>query len=241
MGALDLLEELGVEIKPGKVVGIYGPSLVGKSLLAWIIASEFVGNNGNVVVFGIEPHYQDSDYRKLAESYMQVRTRYINYCASKEDVFKYMRLASKHRFEGKVAFILDSLSYIMMYEQAKYISQGYSEPRVYVPRVVPVLYSIASLFKRLTLDKDALGLVIMHASSSAGTMKYRGLVDLRPSMAQRVLHSLDYLLLMESEGAKPDAPRKLTLIASRLTPLAEGNTVNFIFKDKTVVALNRKQ
>jgi hypothetical protein len=48
-------------------------------------------------------------------------------------------------------------------------------------------------------------------------------------MAGRVAHSLDYLILMEAEGAALDAPRKLTLVMSRLSPLSEGKSVKFRF------------
>ena len=69
----------------------------------------------------------------------------------------------------------------------------------------------------------------MHAGSTAGTGKFRNVTDLRPSMAGRVAHSLDYLILMEAEGASLDAPRRLTLVMSRLSPISEGKSVRFRF------------
>ena len=48
-------------------------------------------------------------------------------------------------------------------------------------------------------------------------------------MAGRVAHSLDYLLLLTAEGASLSAPRKLTLVMSRLSPLSEGKEIRFRF------------
>ena len=235
MSALKLLKELGIELKPGKTIGIYGPSMVGKSVLATIIASEWAGPEGNVVIYGVEPHYSDKEYRALIESFIRSKTKYVNYCKEPEEVFKYMYMVEKRRFEGNVALILDSLSFIAMHEQAKWVSRGITEPRVYQPRVIPLVYTIAGRFKRLVIDKSAVGIMIFHAGSTAGTGKFRGITTYRPSMAMRVAHSLDYLLLLTSEGAGLESPRELTVVASRLTPLIEGRTVKFIFKDGTVV------
>ena len=234
MGALEILSELGVSVKPRKLLGIYGPTMVGKSVFATITASEWVGREGSVVVFGTEEHYADEDYRKLIEGFLNVKVKYVNYCPTPQDVFKYMRLVAHRRFEGKLALVLDSLSFIAMYEQSKWIAQGYTEPRIYLPRVIPMLYSVTSQFKRLVVEKEALGIVVMHATSTAGAQKYRGITNLRPSMAMRVGHSLDYLLLLNAEETKLTAPRELTLVASRLNPLVEGRKVKFVFKNKTV-------
>ena len=230
MGALDLLRKLGVEAKPKKTIGIYGPSMVGKSVLAAMVAREYAGSEGYVVVFGVEEHYSDSDYRELIASFVKPKY-YINYCPDLESLFKYMNVVRAKRFEGKLALILDSLSFIAMREAAKWSARGVTEPRVLAARVVPALYSVASYFKRLTVEKDALGIVVMHASSTAGMGLYRGLTSLKPSMAMRVAHSLDYLLLLTGEKGRLDQPRELTLIASRLNPLAEGSKVTFKFQE----------
>jgi ABC-type hemin transport system ATPase subunit len=225
---LELLSRLDVVVKEGKVIGLYGPSLVGKSILAAMIAQAFVGSDGNVVIFGTENHYADDDYRALIEKFLP-KNHYINFCNSLETLYKYMYIVKKKSFEGKTALILDSLSFIAIRETAKWSVQGVTEPRVIVARVVPQLYTVAAAFKDLIIEKHAFGIIVMHASSTAGTGKYRGLVDLRPSMAGRVAHSLDYLLLLTAEGASLNAPRKLTLVMSRLNPLAEGREVKFKF------------
>jgi len=228
VSSLDLLAKLDVVVKEGKVIGIYGQSLVGKSILSAMIARDFVGADGNVVVFGTENHYADDDYRALIEKFLP-KNHYINYCSSLESLYKYMYLVKKRQFEGRVALILDSLSFIAIRETAKLSVQGITEPRVIAARVIPQLYTVAAAFKDLVIEKHALGIMIMHASSTAGTGRYRGLVDLRPSMSGRVAHSMDYLLLLTAEGASLSAARKLTLVMSRLSPLSEGKEVRFKF------------
>lgn len=231
--ALGLLGKLGISAREGKTIGVYGPSMVGKTVLAAIIAREYVGDEGTAVVFGVESHYADEEYREMLKQFLP-KHHYINICESTPKLYEYMSLVRRTRLEGRVALILDSLSFIAMRETAEWNMKGVTESRAIVARVVPLVYTVASAFKQLIVEKRALGIVIMHAGSTAGTGKYRGLVDYRPSMAARVAHSLDYLVLMESEGASLDAPRKLTLVASRLTPIYEGRTVRFRFKDNTV-------
>ena len=236
---IELLGKLGVSVKEAKTIGIYGPSMVGKSVLASIIAREYAGEEGTVIVFGTETHYADDDYRQLLRAFLPKHS-YVNVCESTPKLYEYMGLVKKSRIEGKVALILDSLSFIAMRETAEWNMRGVTEPRVIAARVVPVLYTVAAAFKQLVIEKRALGIVIMHAGSTAGAGKYRGLVDYRPSMAGRVAHSLDYLILMESEGSSLDSPRKLTLVASRLTPLNEGRTVRFRFKENGVEKIEER-
>ena len=228
MSVVRLFEKIGVDVKPRKTVGIYGPSMLGKSVLAAMLAREYCGPGGYVVVFGTEEHYADEEYRKLIASFAKPRY-FINYCPDLESLFKYMNMVRAKRFEEKLALILDSLSFIAMREASKWSARGITEPRVIAARVIPALYSVSSYFKRLVVEKDALGVVVMHAASMAGMGKYRGFADLRPSMAMRVAHSLDHLVLLTGEKGNPDAPRKLTLVMSRLNPVMEGAQVEFTF------------
>jgi len=237
---LDLLGSLGVALKEGKTVGLYGLSMVGKSVLAAMVAREWAGPEGTAVFFGTEPHYADQDYRELVARFLP-RSHYINYCHSVEDVYRYLNVVRRYRFEGRVALVLDSLSYVAMREAAEWHLRGVTDPRVVSARVIPVLYTVASAFKSLVIEKKAVGLVVMHAGSMAGAGKYRGLTDLRPSMASRVAHSLDYLLLLEAEGPSLDSPRRLTLVASRLSPEHEGKSLRFRFRGATVEPVEEKQ
>jgi len=229
--ALEVLKALGVEAKGKKVIGIYGPSMVGKSVFAAMIARDFVGGGGAAVVYGTEEHYGDEDYRQLIAGLLPGK-HYINYCPDIPSLFRYMNMVKGRRFEGRLALILDSLSTVVLKETASWEASGVTEPRVIVARTIPTANAIAAYFKHLVVGKDALGIVIMHAASTAGSGKYRGLTDLRPSMAMRTAHSLDYLLQITAAGARPGDPRTLTLVASRLTPLNEGRSVEFVFKDK---------
>jgi ABC-type lipoprotein export system ATPase subunit len=238
---IDLLNRIDVGVKEGKTIGLYGLSMIGKSILAAMIARDFAGDNGNAVVFGTENHYADDDYRNMVSKFLP-KSHFINYCNSLESLYRYLYLVRKKSFEGKVALILDSLSFIAIRETARWNMQGVTEPRVIAARVIPQLYTVAAAFKDLVIEKHALGIMIMHAGTTAGTGKFRGITDLRPSMAGRVAHSLDYLVLMEAEGASLDAPRKLTLVMSRLSPLSEGKSVRFRFSgDKIEIVEEEKK
>jgi hypothetical protein len=226
--AVELLSRIDVSVKEGKSIGLYGLSMVGKSVLASIISRDFVGSDGNVIIFGTENHYADDDYRSFISKLLP-NNHYINYCNSLESLYRYMFIVKKKTFDVKLALVLDSLSFIAIRETARWNMQGVTEPRVIAARVIPQLYTVAAAFKDLVVEKHALGIIVMHAGTTAGTGKFRGLTDLRPSMAGRVAHSLDYLVLMESDGASLDAPRRLTLVMSRLSPISEGKTVMFRF------------
>jgi len=231
--ALEVLASIGVNAKEGKSIGIYGASMVGKSVLASIIAKEFAGESGTVVIFGTETHYADEDYKNMISQFLP-KSKYINYSRYVDELYHYFDVVRRKSFEGRVAMILDSLSFIALQETAEWNMRGVTEPRVIIARVIPTLNTVATAFKELLVEKHALGIVIMHAGSTAGTGKFRGLVDFRPSMAMRVAHSLDYLLFMESEGYSLNSPRKLTLVQSRLSPLDEGKTVEIKFTSQGI-------
>lgn len=202
---------------------IYGPSMVGKSLLAWIIAGEYAGD-GVVVVYGSEPHYVDQDYRSLVEKVLAGTTHYINYTPYAQDVFKYTaKLYSlwQRIRDKKLVLILDSLSMIAQREAKKYYAKGITESRVIAARVVPLLNALATEIKDIAIQHRALGIIIAHAGSTAGSYKYRGIADLKPSMSMRTAHNVDYILLMQ----RADGGAELTLVANRTKPDTEGSTI----------------
>jgi len=236
VSAIEVLSKLGVSAKPGKVIGVYGYSMIGKSAFAAIACREYVGEKGMGIIFGTEAHYADEDYREMIRSLLP-DSNYINYCPSPEELFSKMNLIMEKRFEGRLCLILDSLSHLALHMTAKLYSRGITDTRVVSARVIPVVNSVAQMFKSLAVEKAALGLVIMHASSMAGTSLFRNLVPTRPSMSARVAHSLDYLLFMESEGGSITSPRRLIVVMSRLSPVDEGRSVRFKFSEGSVAEL----
>jgi len=220
---LDQLRRIGVSLVPGKVLLIYGPSMVGKSLLAWIIAREYVGD-GVVVIYGSEPHYADQDYRSLAEKVLTGITHYINYTPYAQDVFKYTAKLYNLRQrikDKKLVLILDSLSMIAQREAKKYYVKGITESRVIAARVVPLLNALATEIKDMAIQHRALGIIIAHAGSTAGSYRYRGIADLKPSMSMRTAHNVDYIVLMQREQDYA----KITLVANRTKSELEGSTI----------------
>jgi len=239
--AIELFSRLGVGVKEGKNVGLYGLPMIGKSVLAAILVREFVGENGTAIVFGTEDHYSDEDYRGLIASFLP-KSHYINYCRNVEEVYRYLNIVEAKQFEGRVALILDSFSALANVEASELSAKGLKEVRLKVSRVTPMVNEVATRFKRVLTEKHALGITVMHASSMAGAGKFRGLVDWKPVMSARVAHSLDYLIYMHApEGTALNAPRALTMVASRLTPLDEGRTIKFRFKEKTVEILEGEE
>jgi len=230
--SIELFSLLGVAVREGKNVGLYGLPMIGKSVLASILAREFAGE-GVAVVFGTEDHYADEDYRRLIASFLP-RNHYINYCRNVEEVFRYLNIVEAKQFEGRLALILDSFSALANVEASELSARGVKETRVKVSRVTPMVNEVATRFKRVVAEKRALGITVMHASSMAGAGKFRGIADWKPVMSARVAHSLDYLVLMTAEKADLETPRTLTLVASRLTPSDEGRTVRFRFRERTV-------
>lgn len=216
---LERLRKIGVEPAPGTVLGIYGLSMTGKSVLAARLARELAGDKP-VNIVATEPHYMDQRYTAMIKKHVGTPT-YIHVCSDTGSVFTALRRIRGTAPEGS-AIILDSMSYIMMREQSELISRGVTEPRVIAARVVPLIYSVAAILKSIVSEKRLYGAVIMHASSTAGTGMYRDTVPYKPSMAQRVLHSLDYLLYLSLDKNT----QCLTLVASRYTgPGSAGATI----------------
>ncbi len=231
---LDILLKLRVSAKPRKVLLIYGPSMVGKSFLASLIARDYLSGEGLAIYYGSEPHYADEDYQSLVTG--QVRAKvYINYTPYAKDVFQAMSKLYSLRDNPpkKLVLILDSLSMIAQREAKKFYSKGIAESRVIAARVVPLLNAIATEFKEKCIEFNALGIMIAHAGSTAGSGKYRGVAELKPSMSMRTAHNVDYILLLDlapyAESADLKEKRRLTLVASRYMPDTEGRYVDFSF------------
>lgn len=65
----------------------------------------------------------------------------------------------------------------------------------------------------------------------AGSFKYRGILDYRPSMARRVAHIISHEVFIDAVSRDE---RIAILTASRTKPLAEGNSVRFRITDSGI-------
>jgi len=233
---LDILLKLHIKPKPKKVILLYGPSMVGKSFLATLIARDYLNGEGLAIYYGSEPHYADEDYKALITSQLRAKA-YINYTPYAKDVFQAMNklYSLKDDPPKKLVLILDSLSMIAQREAKKFYAKGITESRVIAARVVPLLNAISTEFKEKCIEYNALGIMITHAGSTAGSGKYRGVAELKPSMSMRTAHNVDYILLLDlapySQSADLKEKRRLTVVASRYMPGIEGKHIDFSFEE----------
>jgi len=235
MPALDVLAKLGVHVKPKKVVGIYGPPMVGKSVLSAIIASEYAGEEGRVYVVATEMHYMEDDYLAMIRKYLPKNTD-IKTITRAEDAFKLLhalRHGLRRDVSGKRVVILDSLSFIALDMSAYYLFATGLDIRPASARIIPVINSLSAMLKSIAVRGYALAIAVMHAGSTAGSGKFRGVSSLKPSMSMRAGHAFDYILLLDMDPASRDN-RVLTVVANRVAPETEGASIKIRFVGNTI-------
>ena len=209
------LGSVGVHLESRTVVNVFGPPMVGKSVLAILLARSVAKR---VVVLATEPSYEEPRYLKfLAEAVgFEPDVRYVKYFSQARDAFRELR---------DCAVVVDSVSALADRETAYWLSRT-AEPRVVAARVVPQTRALALTARLWANEREGFAVLVTHATSTAGAFRYRGLADLKPSLAMRAGHYVDYELLLTVED---DGTRVLTVVASRTTPWAEGKQVLFRF------------
>jgi len=225
VGVRDLLAKLGINgIPPKTLINLYGPPMVGKSCLAVKLANELTDK---VTVLGIEPAYEEERYVKFLKGYGDFNLRIVKQ-------FNQVREELKQVKEGVV--IVDSASSLADRISEYYIAKGY-DIRVVTARVVPMLRSLAFMLRQWVNYHNTIGIIITHATSTAGSFIYRGISNLKPSFCMRAGHYIDYELLLEianANGNRQSSIRQLTVVAARMEPWLEGRKVKFKFKNKTI-------
>ena len=205
------LSSIGVYLEPRTVINVFGPPMVGKSVLAVLLARSVAKR---VVVLAAEPSYEEPRYlRFLAEAVgFEPDVRYVKYFSQTRDAFRELR---------DCAVVVDSVSALADRETAYWLSRT-TEPRVVAARVVPQTRALALAARLWANEREGFAVLVTHATSTAGAFRYRGLAELKPSLAMRAGHYVDYELLLTVEE---DGTRVLTVVASRTTPWAEGRQV----------------
>jgi len=232
--ALELLAKLGVHVKPKKVIGIYGPPMVGKSVLAGIVAGEYAGDEGRVFVVATERHYFDDDYMAMIRRYLPKNAE-VKTVLKVDEVFKTLyalKNALRKDVTGKRVVILDSLSFVALDMSAYYFSTGLGV-RPASAQIIPVINALSAMLKSLAVSTYSLAIAIMHAGSTAGAGKFRGITGLKPSMSMRAGHAFDYLLQLDMDQKNRDN-RILTVVANRVAPETEGSSIKIRFVGKTI-------
>jgi predicted ATP-dependent serine protease len=222
---LELFEKLGVSLNPPKLLVLYGEAMVGKSTLAIMLADRLSQKlQKKPIVIYTEPVWDDPEYQSFI----------ANATKSK---FEVVKLADWRHFNSIVAgfrdrvIVLDSLSALVTDITSRFTSMGW-DIRAVTPRVNQVAVTMVHFLRMVVNNSRTVGIIVAHASSSAGVSRHRGAYEDRPAIPRRVLHEVDYELHMEI-GEDPKT-RVLTVVANRINPFAEGMSVIFAFKDGDV-------
>ncbi|MEM4570945.1 MAG: hypothetical protein QXE66_06525 [Desulfurococcaceae archaeon] len=214
---LEELKTLGVYLEPRTVVNLYGPPMVGKSVLALHIVRELF-KDSRVVVLASEPSYEEARYLRLVEES-------CGFLPEVRHVKTFSQALTTLREVKDGALVVDSVSALADREASYWLSRT-SEPRVVAARVVPLTRALALAVRQWSNERGSVAVLVTHATSTAGAFRYRGVADLKPSLAMRAGHYVDYeLLLTIGDGGE----RVLTVVASRVAPWAEGGSLRLRF------------
>ena len=234
---------LGFEPLPKHVLLIYGEPMVGKSTLAAAIARWWAQrHNTNVTVIGTEASYYEEDFAEVLGRYLgDVKASVLTYT----DRNVALRVLLGKRYMSQVhnmgAVIIDSISAITDDVAVEVVmSTGSIEQRPISSRAAPVGRYIVKILKDVVVARNGLGIVIAHAGSTAGTGKYRGVSDYRPSLAIRCGHYVSYMLHLGFWERNREY-RKLTVVAARSRPWLEGRSALFRFAENDVEVYVREE
>jgi predicted ATP-dependent serine protease len=222
LGVLELFEKLGVSLNPPKLVVLYGEAMVGKSTLAVMLADRLSQKlQKKSIVIYTEPIWEDPEFQSFIANSTKAK-------------FEIVKLADWRHFNSIVAgfrdrvIVLDSLSALVTDITSRFTAMGW-DVRAITPRVNQITVTMVHFLRMVVNNSRTVGIVVAHASSSAGVSKHRGAYEDRPAIPRRVLHEVDYELHMEI-GEDPKT-RVLTVVANRINPFAEGVSAIFAFKD----------
>ena len=231
-----LVKELGMVVQPKQVLLIYGQPMVGKSTLAAILARWWAqGHDSNVVVLGLETAYGEEEYVEFISQYLKgVKFRIVTFDTVQNAMSSVLRRAYMGLVHGAGAVILDSVSAFGDALASDLVAKmGTVEQRVVAARVSPIIKYVVMGVREVAVRRGGIGIVIAHAGSTAGTSKYRGLTDWRPSLSIKAGHYVSYELLLEVWEKKPEY-RTLTIVAARNRPWLDGNSVLMRFAENDV-------
>jgi len=225
LGVVELFERLGVSLNPPKLLVIYGEAMVGKSTLAVMLADRLGAKlQKKPIVIYTEPVWDDSEYQSFI----------ANATKSK---FEVVKLVDWRQFNSIVAgfrdrvIVVDSLSALVTDITARFTAMGW-DVRAITPRVNQIAVTLIHFLRMVINNSKTVGIIVAHASSSAGVSRHRGVYEDRPAIPRRVLHEVDYEL--ELSIGEDSKTRVLTVVANRINPFAEGMSATFTFKDGDV-------
>jgi len=232
LGVLELFEKLGVSLTPPKIVIVYGEAMVGKSTLAIMLADRLGQRlQKKTVVIYTEPIWDDPEYQSFI----------VNVTKAK---FEIVKLADWRHFNSLVAgfrdrvIVLDSLSALVTDIMSRFTAMGW-DIRAITPRVNQIVVALVHFMRMIINNSRTIGIIVAHASSLVGVSRHRGVFEDRPAVPRRILHEVDYELMLEV--GDDHKSRVLTVVANRINPFAEGTSVVFTFKDGDIEVIQSGQ
>jgi predicted ATP-dependent serine protease len=201
---------------------VYGEAMVGKSTLAVMLADRLGSKlQKKPIVIYTEQVWDDPEYKSFIANFTKAR-------------FDVVKLVDWRQFNSIVAgfrdrvIVLDSLSALVTDIVSRFTVAGW-DVRAIIPRVNQIAVTMIHFLRMVVNNSLTVGIIVAHASSSAGINKHRGAWEDKPAVPRRILHETDYeLLLQVGEDSKS---RVITVVANRINPFAEGASVYFVFKD----------
>ena len=220
-GVVGLFSRLGVSLSPPKVIVLYGEPMVGKSVLSVMLAGRLASSmNRRVGLIYTEPVWEDPEYQSFV----------VNATNAKFDL---VRLADWRHFNSIVAgfrdrvIVFDSISALITDIVSRFTMSGW-DLRAVTPRVHQIVVTLVHYLRAVVNSSKTVAVIVAHASSTAGTGRYRGVTDSRPSFTRRVLHECDVELELRIDPENKDV-RVLTVVANRINPFSDGKSVYFRF------------
>jgi predicted ATP-dependent serine protease len=217
-----MFEKLGVSLNPPKLVVLYGEAMVGKSTLAVMLADRLGAKlQKKPIIIYVEPIWEDPEYQNFIASTTKAK-------------FEIVKLADWRHFNSIVAgfrdrvIVLDSLSALVTDIMSRFTAMGW-DVRAITPRVNQITVTLIHFLRMVVNNSKTVAVIVAHSTSSAGVSRHRGVFEDRPAIPRRVLHEVDYELMMEV-GEDPKV-RVLTVVANRINPFSEGMSATFTFKD----------
>jgi predicted ATP-dependent serine protease len=222
LGVLEMFEKLGVSLNPPKLMVIYGEAMTGKSTLSVMLADRLSQKfQKKSIIIYTEPVWDDPEYQSFIANVTRAK-------------FEVVRLVDWRQFNSIVAgfrdrvIVLDSLSALVTDIVSRFTAMGW-DIRAITPRVNQIAVTMIHFLRTVVNNSKTIGIIVAHASSSAGVSKHRGAYEDRPAIPRRVLHEVDYELQLEI--GEDSRTRIITVVANRINPFAEGASATFVFKD----------